>query len=307
MKELGKIIFYLIATVILGSLLAAPLYWGGQWLASHGVLAFLGDVEFRRFFHRGLLVAAVVLLWPTARWLQVPNVRGLGLERNPRRWEHVAVGFVAAVALMAIYGWILVNLGVYKMRGTIRWEAFGQIALSAATVSLLEEWLFRGAILGLLCRGLAKMPALFFTSALFSILHFLKPEDSIPYAGPVTWLSGFEMLPGSFARFVQPLEVLGGFTTLFCVAWVLGWTVFQTRGLALAIGLHAGWVVGIKGFSKMTRRVNKETLPWLGDDLSIGLCSVAVVLLTGVVVWWWLSIRKGKVDDEPAPAHSSLP
>jgi len=133
---------------------------------------------------------------------------------------------------------------------------------------------------------------LFFTSALFSILHFLKPETAEPHT--IHWFSGFALIPGAFAQFNDPWLVMGGFTTLFCIGWILGYSRLKTRSLWVAIGLHAGWVFGIMSFSKATRRLMKaeETLPWFGGDLKVGLGSVAVVLLTGLFVWGYLRKRR---------------
>ena len=279
---------YLLATVVLGALLAPPLYWGGHWLASHGILTWLADVPFRKFFHRGLLVAAIVLLWPTARWLRVPNVRALGLSPNSRRWQDLVVGFAASFLMMLVLALVLWGLHVVKLRNHVHAIDIGKIAMSAVVVSILEEWLFRGAILGLLARSMNRYIALFATSALFSILHFLKPNEALTNA-TVGWLSGFSLIPGAFAQFQQPWLVLGGFTTLFCVGWILGWVRLKTNSLWMAIGLHIGWVLGIMSFSKVTRRVMKNTLPWFGENLSIGLGSVVVVVITGLLVWAWLT------------------
>ena len=293
MKALGKIILYLVATVVFGALLAAPLYWGGQWLAGYGILTWLAETPLRKFFHRGLLIAALVLLWPTARWLRIPNLRALGLESNPRRWQDAGVGFAASFLMMIALAAVLFSLGVVRMRSHPEWLALGNIAVSAVTVSFLEEWLFRGAILGLLNRAMSARGALLATSALFSILHFLKPDTQASFQ-TVTWLSGFALIPGAFAQFQDPWLVLGGFTTLFCVGWILGWARLKTRSLALAIGLHIGWVFGIMSFSKVTKRLLKDTLPWLGENLLVGLGSIFVVLITGVLVAAWIGSTKSR-------------
>jgi len=294
LKALGKIILYLLATVVLGALLAAPLYWGGQWLAGHGILAWLAETPFRKFFHRGLLIAAIVLLWPTARWLQVPGLRALGLRPNPWRWQDGAVGFTVAFLTMALLGAVLLGLQVVKLRHHVQGSDLANIAVSAVVVSILEEWLFRGAILGLLTRAMNSFWALFATSALFSILHFLKPNDAV-VPQTVGWLSGFTLIPGAFAQFSQPWLVLGGFTTLFCVGWILGWVRLRTQSLSLAIGLHAGWVFGMMGFSRITQRVLKDTLPWVGENLTVGFGALAVVCLAGVLVWVYLKDRPQKI------------
>jgi hypothetical protein len=57
----------------------------------------------------------------------------------------------------------------------------------------------------------------------------------------------------------------------------------------MAIGLHAGWILGTMAFSKMTKRLLKNTLPWFGADLTVGLASVFVVSLTGAIIWYWLN------------------
>ncbi|MEI8233640.1 MAG: type II CAAX endopeptidase family protein [Verrucomicrobiota bacterium] len=292
LKSLGKIIFYLLATIVLGALLAAPLYWGGQWLAGHGILTWLAETPFRKFFHRGLLLAALALLWPTARWLRVSSVRALGLEPNPWRWRDAVAGFTASFLMMVLLAALLMVFHVVKLRAHIDVAALGSIVLSAVVVSILEEWLFRGAILGLLARSLPRFSALFCTSALFSVLHFLKPDTADPQA--IGWLSGFALIPGAFAQFREPWLVLGGFTTLFCVGWILGWARLQTRSLWMPIGLHTGWVAGFMGFSKVTKRLLRpeQTLPWFGGDLKVGLGSVAMVLLTGLVVWACLRNRR---------------
>lgn len=292
MKSLGKIILYLIATVVIGALLAAPLYWGGHWLAGHDIFPALAQTPFRRYFHRSLLVAALVLLWPTARWLQISSVRALGLEPNPRRWKDAATGFAASLGAMAILASVMLALHIVEPKALFKPTVFLGAASAAIGASFVEEWLFRGAILGLLTRSLSGYAALFFTSALFSILHFMKPNTPDP--GTIGWASGFAMIPPAFANFSEPWLVLGGFVTLFCVGWVLGWSRLKTHSLWMPFGLHAGWVFGLKTFSGTTKRTMNvtETMPWFGETLYVGIGSVLAVLFTGWVVWLLLRERR---------------
>lgn len=299
MNDLGKIILYLIGTVILGALLASPLYWGAHWLASHDIFPVLAEFPYRRYFHRGLLVAAILLLWPTARWLAIPGVRELGLVPNPRRWRDLAFGFAASFLMMTLLAIVLLQLDVYRLRSSTQWVPLARVALSAVVVSLLEEGLFRGALLGLAMRTLSWRPALLAVSALYSILHFLKPQQELPDGHTINLFSGFVMIPGAFAQFQEPWLVLGGFTTLFLIGWILGWSRLRTGSLWMAIGLHAGWILGKMGFSKVALRRNKETLPWLGEDMAVGIVSVITVALTGLIVWWWLR-RRARRETEAA-------
>lgn len=221
----------------------------------------------------------------------MPSLGALGLQPNPRRWQDLLVGFLASFLVMAAFAAVMIHLDIYRVRKEVQWGPLGQVVISAVVVSLLEEGLFRGAILGLLRRALNPRVALFFVSALYSILHFLKPQEQLPEGHVVGWLSGFLLIPGAFAQFQEPWLVLGGFTTLFCIGWILGEARLKTASLWMPLGLHAGWIIGKMGLGKIARRRIKDTLPWLGEDIAIGLCSVAMVLITGVLIYLWFRRR----------------
>ena len=124
-------------------------------------------------------------------------------------------------------------------------------------------------------------------------------------SGESALLSGFVLLPHSFWQFGDPLLVAGGFTTLFFVAMILAWARLATRALWLPIGLHAGWIFGLKTFSALSRHRAPRSL-WFGDSLLVGLGSVGVVLLTGGVVWSALRRETGG-GPGPVPAAVELP
>ena len=286
LKEVAKIIAYFVGVVLLGAVLAPPLYWAGNALAARGVLTFLGDVPFQRYFNRAILVAAVLLLWPTVRSLRIGGWRDLGLQPDARWRSRAIVGFVIGGALVAAMASLYVPLGFYRWRSELPWGALPSVALTAFTVAVIEECLFRGAILGLFRRTLRPFAAMAWVTAIFSVLHFLKPDDDFKIT-QVGWMSGFTLLPHSFHQFAEPMTLLAGFTTIFTLGWVLGYATVRTRSLWMAIGLHAGVVFVKMGFSKFTKR-KTTLLPWIGSELQIGLVPVVVLAFGGVLVWWWM-------------------
>lgn len=286
MKEITKILVYFAAVIVLGAILAPPLYWAGQWLASLGVLEFLSETEFQKFFNRAALFSAILLLWPTVRSLRIRNVRELGLDSDAYWVRHLLVGFAIAALLVAAMAAVYVEFGIYRWKSTLPWGALPKLALSAATVAILEECLFRGALLGIFRRAMRPYSALFWTTALFAILHFLKPEDEVNI-GTVTWTSGFELVPKVFHQFGEPITLLAGFSTLFVLGWLFGYATLRTRSLWMSIGMHAGIVFVKMGFSKFTKR-DEQFLPWVGQELQIGLVPVGVLLLGLLIVWLWL-------------------
>ena len=298
MKDIGKILAYFVAVIALGALLAPPLYWAGRAVASRGVLQLLAETDFQKFFNRAMLVAALVLIWPTVRWLRVGGVRELGLEPDPRWWKRAVAGYLIAGLLVAIMSGAYLSTEIYrwKKEPLAHLEKVWPLFFSAAVVALLEEALFRGGILGLFRRTLGPWPAIIATSAIFSAVHFLKPDERVEVTS-VDWLSGFELIPHVFHQFTQPLLLLAHFTTLVVLGLMLADVTVRTRSLWMAIGLHAGLVFVKMAFSKLTKR-ESEHLPWIGEKLEIGLVPVCVILIMWLSARLWLRYVDHRSDPE---------
>ena len=289
--DIRRIAAYFLAVLVLGALIAPWLYWGGHWLGGVVILAPRippARLPFARYFNRAMLVAAVALLWPLIRSLKVRGWADLGLSPNSRWTRDLAVGFALAAGLLFVLGTIFVATDFYKWRSTLNWSALPNAMLSATAVSVLEETLFRGALLGLVLRSARTWPAQIFVAALYAIVHFLKPPvDAAVVAtdlGAIGWLSGFQLLPKVFWQFADPWLLLGGFVTLILVGLILGVVTRGTRSLWCAIGLHAGWVFGLKLFSAFTAPTRPDLLPWVGQNLLVGLGPLITVLITALLL-----------------------
>jgi len=289
MRELGKIGVYAVTMFVLGCLLAPPLYWLGRWVAASGMLPDLPSMQlaampFARFFNRAVLVAAAVLLWPFARWMGLKGWTELGLAPNSKRGLHLGLGL--AIGLSGLWLAAAARFGLGRATYNEHFSALdlAGAALTAATVALIEESLFRGALLGLLRRSLRWPTALATLSALFAALHFLKPPPGVSVPA-VDWLSGFRLFPSLFWQYGDPRLVSGGLLTLFLVGVALGYTVVKTRSLYMAIGLHAGWVAGLRSFRVLTHGAGEPTF-WFGQDPLTGLVPVLLMVVTlGLVAW----------------------
>jgi len=284
LKDAVRLGAYFAAVLLLGALLAPILFWSAQLLSRNSGLSFLAQFDFETFFHRALLVSAAVLLWPLLRISGIRRLADLGLRPNRHPWSDYFVGFLAALVPLMACGAVLIALGTYSLRSPVSLGSLAKTVISALTVPVIEEAFFRGLVLGILLRAGRPYVAMFLTSALFSVVHFLKaPEGTSP---SVTWSAGFQSMSHAFAQFNQPLLVLAGFTTLFLIGWVLADARMRTASLWLPMGLHAGWILGNGVFSRFARR-EFLLLPWLGRNLLIGLIPLAVVGLTWIIVWYW--------------------
>src|SRR5262245_54294396 len=260
-KDALRLAAYFVAIVLGGALLAPILFWSAQMLAAHGVLPFLAKYDFDTFFHRAILIAAVLLLWPL---LRVSNVRGLadlGLAPNPHWARDVGAGVLLSVIPLLFCGALLIALHVYSFRHVLIWPRFSKVLLAAVSVPFIEETFFRGIVLGLLLRTGRKLLSVVAVSALFAAVHFLKGSEREPAI--VTWTTGFESIGNAFAGFGDPMMVLAAFATLFVIGCILADARVLTHSLWLPIGLHAGWIFARGTFSLLARR-EIDALPWLG-------------------------------------------
>jgi membrane protease YdiL (CAAX protease family) len=269
---------------VLGALTAPFLFWSAQALVRTGKFGFLAGFDFEVFFHRALLIAALVLLWPLLRSIGIRRFADLGLRPNSHRWRDIAGGFIAALLPLAVCALALVVARVYSIRPTIAWGPLGRTIASAMVVPWIEETFFRGLVLGVLLWSGRKYLPIALTSALFSVVHFLKAPEGTSQI--VTWFSGFHSIAHAFVQFSEPMLVFAGFTTLFAIGWILAEARIRTASLWLPIGLHAGWIVGNGLFSRLAQR-QMLLLPWLGKNLLVGLIPLAVLCATWVIIRFW--------------------
>lgn len=297
-----KLLAYFGAVLLGGAILAPLLFTGGNWLLqmiqdsprhNTGALGWLeseiSKAGFTRYFNRAMLIAALLAVWPLIRWA--------GFDRSVfPKWRPLASGFrqftagfgFAALFLLAL-GWAFCSAGIYKLRPDAPWMAFGGPLFAAVSVGIVEEFFFRGALLGLFLRSMNAAAALIWGTFIFAIAHFLKPPETFEIPNDqVGWSSGFHVLAAILGNFGNVDFLLAEFLTLFAVGWVLAQGRMVTGRLWVGIGLHAGWVFGLKYFSALTRATKAlregEHLPWIGTNLKIGLVPFAVVLFTGWIV-----------------------
>jgi uncharacterized protein len=121
---------------------------------------------------------------------------------------------------------------------------------SGVAVALLEETVIRGAMHTAIQRESGPWSAALLTAPLFAVLHFfaktrIAPED-------VGWGSGFDLLVRSFSPLAQPALVFDSFLSWLIVGLILSLTRVLTGNIAVAIGLHAGWVLVLRMLQEAT-------------------------------------------------------
>jgi uncharacterized protein len=311
------IIIGYIAAVVMGAALLAPLLFaGGQHFLSVAskqawrdspligwIVIAAEKTAFPGYFSRAALLVALAGLWPLFGLLRMTRAEVLGLETPWIGSKNAGLGLAIATAVLSLLGLLFFALGVCRLADSPEWRCVGPPLVSGLAVACIEEFLFRGAVLGVLRRSLRPRWAILLTTALFAALHFLKPpaSETIP-AAPVNWTSGFALAARLFDGFGEWQNVLAEFLLLFAVGWVLAGARVVSGGLGLGIGLHAGLVAAMKYFSQVTRPApalrRGEFFPWVSENHCkaivgsyVGLAPVAAVLVMGALALWMCRTR----------------
>jgi len=296
---LPKLLLYLLAVMLGGALLSVPLFHGGKaaygWLSTSSLhdtglvkwlLAEIERAQFTRYFNRAVLVCAIVFIWPFMRWVRLERTLLPAWRPINAGLKQGAISFVLASGLLLALGFIFLKFGAYQLRPDPRWWKLGEPITAALGAGIVEEFFFRGLLLGLLLRTMTEKKALLALTFVFALIHFLKPPEGWQISdAAVTWSSGFLVLQQIAVGFGDVDFLLAEFATLFAVGWVLAQIRVQTGALWAGIGLHSGWVFGLKYFSALTT-YSGHWLPWIGANLKVGLMPLGTVLITG-----WLAAR----------------
>ena len=308
-----KLVAWLVCSLIIGAALAPFLYHGCKALVQFRVLESMGapgqwlegkldNAHFGRYFNRSMLIGALVCMYPLIRSLKLKKSH-LGLQRNIHWKTDFGIGFVLASSILLIFGIIYVELGIFETQNSFSEKILLKFLISALAVAAIEEFLFRGLLMGAVMRTARPFYALIFVSFFFALIHFLKPptncarlaDQDIHY-----FWTGFWTVGQIFAQFDNPVFIAKGFATLFAVGLVLGWARLRTSSLWLCMGLHAGWVFCVKIYDYHTLAPKKYgqdlILPYIGSDLKVGMIPFCGVFHTGAHASIWLVIRKNMVQ-----------
>lgn len=295
----NPVIFRLLAcfagVILLACLLSPPLYWAGTALAERGVVPFLQGFPFHRYFSRCMQVATLLMLWPAFRWIGIRQTSELGIGRNPL-WRRdllagLGISFLPVLALAAGY----LAFDVYVLRKGFPIAGGLRILATAGVVAVLEEFFFRGVVLGLCLRSMRPAAAVMVSSIVFAEVHFMRVAKSASEPA-VGWLSGFAQLPQAFSS-APPWPLLGwGLFSLMLAGILLATATLQTRSLFLPIGIHAGWIAGQQGLqwtAKFRIKPPEALLPWAGPNVvsgavPTGLIPAGILLLTMALAFIYL-------------------
>ena len=228
----------------LGAILIAGLIGAAVAYPAYELTSRFAGWPFHRVASRIAMLALAFTLIITCRRMRLNTRRDFGYGLPWRRfltlcllWGAVGVATagVGAAFLLATH----LRIGV-SLSGSYVLTALG----SGIAVALIEETVFRGLMHTAIERESGPWTAALLTAPLFAVLHFVAKVRIAPQ--DVGWGSGFDLLLLSFAPLSHPALVLDAFLSWLTVGLILSLTRVLTGNIAVAIGLHAGWVVVLR-------------------------------------------------------------
>jgi membrane protease YdiL (CAAX protease family) len=241
----------------LGAILLAGLIGAAIAYPAYELTTTFANWAFHRVASRiAMLVLIALLVW-LCRYLNLKRKADFGYGLPWRRFLGLcllwgAIGMATAGIGAAFL--LLTHLRVGDAEFTPSAASFAHILLvgigSGISVALLEETVFRGLMHTAIERESGPWTAALLTAPLFAILHFFA-KVRIP-AEEVGWGSGFDLLARSFAPLGHPGLVFDSFLSWLMVGLILTLTRVLTGNIAVAIGLHAGWVIVLRMLQQAT-------------------------------------------------------
>jgi len=219
-----------------------------------------------------------------------PFLRAFSLVPDPRPFRDLGIGMAAGLLCMTLMIPFFLRFGACSLSSDWASElvrALPRVAATAVAVAVLEEFLFRGVLLGLLRQVMVPFAAVFLAAIPFALLHFFNlPRGGVGEAKAVCWWSGLE-----FARsgdhLPAPLAVVPlGFLTLFAAGLLLGWLTVRTGSLHAAIGLHGVWILSQQLFHKVSvfQSDTAALLPFIGPAQCSGAVPIGLVALGALLL-----------------------
>jgi uncharacterized protein len=297
---------FVLAVFMLAALLAPPVYWGAQELSrmlpGSGFLQEVSQKPFSKYVSRLAMIFALAGLWPLLRWLRA-GWREIGVTRPD--WQKVGRGALLAFITLGAFILVAFWFGAREWRRATPdrvWLAVLGGLQAAVVVSVIEEFVFRGVIFGLLRRGEKWMAALVLSSALFAIVHFLhSPETGVAL---VEWNSGFAALGSMIVPADAQSTRLPQFVNLWLCGAILAWAYQRTGNLWFSIGLHGGWIFWLKFANSVTRTV-PDAVTWWGTRKVIDGWGTTVLLAVTAIFCGWLTRGKRTLTDGTTNSQST--
>jgi membrane protease YdiL (CAAX protease family) len=253
-----------------------------------------------RYLPRVIPFFALLIIPFITRWAGFKSAGELGIVPPGGQWGKFLFGFFAALLALTMICAIILVSGAITLRAGITFKAvldkFAVALASGVAVMLIEEIIFRGAVLSLLARIFSWPVALVLSSVIFSLVHFMRRPF---YDGPLTWYSGVLLLPEMLSGLLDFQAMGATAVSLFLAGMLIGIAFGHTGNLYFSMGLHAGAIVCIKMYLSLTTIVPGVANRFWGTGALTDSWFVAGMLGVAVAMFGLNALRERAANGAP--------
>ena len=283
---------YLLAVAMLAALLAYPLFR----------LSGSEDVSlYRTLVSRGGQALIILGFYPIFRKLGL-EWRDFGLKR--RFFGQCVIGFLVGATMLLLHMIALILMDVRVMV----WEKLnphdlmpilGKSLAIGLGVALLEESIFRGALMAIIRRLSGPMQAVGISAFYYAILHFIGTKWTTE-SGLIGWDTGFRIALDGFSHLaeVDPDSFLGLLVAGLFLATLRS---LIPMSLGICMGIHAGWVFIIKSFKSMSYPNFDSSLLYFVSPYDQITGYFSSVWLGAILILIWLFVARQRRSPVPSP------
>lgn len=302
-----RLFLFLLLALALACAISPILTLGADWFMTQWPALMPQRMPFHRTFNRAFMISGIVLFLFFRRALITTEVRKLFQAGRlaPQRDFLAGLGLAAGSILLIVSAMTAADMYTpfFRLSLTVALSRIASAAASGIFAGVFEELFFRGILFMGLRSHRYDLRAYLLANSFYAALHFVKPGEAY-FIDQLDLSAGFRHLAHTFTPFLDPLSLLPGFVGIFLVGAVLSLAAERTGNLFLAIGLHAGWIFGLKTLRVFGDfKVKRDQLGWLfgSSDPKIlsGVVTWTIITLTGVAVYHLTQRRAARSTDRP--------
>ncbi len=248
-----------------------------------GAIAALGlRFPFPRIFDRVVMATLLAALLIASRALGFTTLVRAGFAAPRANLPRCAIGLAVALATIAIlFACAAAALGGHRATlGATLARAAAQLP-AALAIALIEEAFFRAFLLAGIRGDLGPRAALIVSSAFYAVVHLIRSPAHYYLAGyhPA---AGLHNLAASAELLAHPAAAAPTLLGLFLLGLALGEAFLLTGNVWMAIGMHAGFVLGAKSWPAF---VNGATPPrWLAGPGPVPLIAAPAAWIAAIAI-----------------------
>lgn len=288
MRQILLLFVFIILAFICGAVLSFPLY---------KLLQIFTDIPFHKITSQLSSLCGLAFIFLYLRFNNILNkiTAGFNLAQISIKRE-IFTGMAMGMMIILVLVVVLLILGIHQPEPELHFSlntiflVLTKVILSGVMVALIEETLYRGALLGGLSKTTNVLTAVIISSGIYSAVHFIK-FPQVPANVDINWTTGFVILSDSFYRFGDT-AIFDSFLALFAFGVLLALVRLNKGNIFQCMGLHAGVVIAIRITNELTDYVHGNNLEYLVNQYDHHLGYLALAWISAITTFYYLCFFK---------------